>query len=222
MKFITPFFALVAATVVLAFPQNEQNATTGDSCNPEFDNYLDECIKLNCSDTAEVTEVCSTFKSDKCQQFYNTFTTEVDKCYSHQDPTIANLIKVSGKNHKKTMDSVCSEENEKCPFFQKEYKGKRDQSINDTCKSKKCIKATVEALESISNSTSTEISKGLIALINKVIDKPYNSSDSTGYNSISYMIHFLKSEYCTAQSSAITTVKYSMVAILLTIAYILF
>ncbi|OUM69802.1 hypothetical protein PIROE2DRAFT_57212 [Piromyces sp. E2] len=164
--------------------------------------------------------VCSTYKSDKCQQFYSTFTTESAKCNNElQDKKefVTNLV----YENKRTLDAICEEENKKCPFFQKEYKDRVDQAINDTCKSKYCIFTTIKAVEFSSNST--KILKGFDALRGRVIDKPYNSADSIDHDYNSYMSFFLKSKYCNAQSSdAAATMKYSMVAILLAIAYALF
>ncbi|OUM69801.1 hypothetical protein PIROE2DRAFT_2227 [Piromyces sp. E2] len=221
MKFITPFFAYVAATAVLAYPQNEQNATTtGENCDLNFDNFTNECVINESFYTLGIDQVCSTFKSDKCKEFYSTFNTKFAKC-SNAPQDKLDIVTSVVNNHKNTLDLICEDENKKCPFFQKEYKDRGDQAINDTCKSKNCILATLKAIEI--NSNSTKVTEGLNALRGRVIDKPYNTADSIDQDYNSYMLYFLKSEYCNAQSSdAAATMKYSMVAILLAIAYALF
>ncbi|OUM61912.1 hypothetical protein PIROE2DRAFT_11982 [Piromyces sp. E2] len=177
MKFSTTLYALIAtSTAALAFPQSR--------CDLNFFTENQECYSEYIFE--KLGQVCATFTTPKCQNFYNNIVSAALNC-GYSEKNRLNTIEMN----KKVLEYICvnDENNQPCPLIKVVDKTKENANrvINDTCKSKICTDAFNKAFESAIGKNELWEYQG------QVFTKDFNIDERTHEF---YAYSFLKSDYC--------------------------
>jgi hypothetical protein len=159
-----------------------------DICIEEQDNSeYNECMEnLN---TDNYKQICSTFKSEKCQNFFNNPLDYFPICKNdtnikeYYQPAIMDYIKISYE-----LICIYDENDNLCPFgLSVITESGADKFIRDTCKSKICTNSTIEVCKKMTMDK-------LLAYENS----PYTKGKFTykELNSYKKIIEVLESEEC--------------------------
>jgi len=130
MKFAQIALGLVAATAVLA----DTVSLSGD-CKKAYADY-EECGKT------EVDGFEKIYQSDKCQNYYKDPIATLSKCGELDAETKDKLIAdVKFSQAFNVLHTAKTEDGKACPL----YRNKKVEKVKDTCASKSCTTASIEA-----------------------------------------------------------------------------
>ncbi|OUM69799.1 hypothetical protein PIROE2DRAFT_2223 [Piromyces sp. E2] len=209
MKFTTPIFALIATSAVLAYPQNGMKGIPKD-CDANFFIQNSDCMPTGDRNTAGATpsfgnfgnkvlespeEYCSLYQTEKCKNFYNNLMSKASKCGMLEERNTENFEKGL-----KMLEIVCTtdDNNKICPFFTKDAKKNKTETINNTCKSKSCTESFLKLYELVYGYDNERLSASKGQVFNE--DYVYDESDENGDRALA----FLQSDYCAAKHAGAT------------------
>lgn len=243
MKIITPILSLLAITSTYSLSINknlirrsENNKYIKRSVNVNVNrnalNISLECRNdisksseyKECSDIkftkADYDYLCSNLNSQKCQNFYKDPLSYIPNCKNDQE-IVDLLSKPMMETNKASISFMCTKDSEGniCPAAEASLNGKNidAEAINETCKSKECIKGLSEMLKAtVKNIDAIEllsISTGKAGTTKKIF---------------SALLTSLESEQCVSQSEDVDTSSDSlnlgpifMIALILLISFFL-
>lgn len=154
MKFFNfQFITLIATSTILAVPVTIDN----DSCELALSEY-DECFYTSDINLLNIDSVCSTFHSEKCQNFYsNGFIKGLESCQSQNPKLFKVTDNVYNPIYNRLKFKCTNDENGNyCPMNKLELDLRTMINVNlytlyneaaeETCKSKACTDAYIQYL----------------------------------------------------------------------------
>jgi len=225
--FIAVALSNTLATKAKLMIRDEINNPSSDlfQCQKNIIEVFEPCTSKNITKET-IDDICSTFKSEKCQKLFNSNITSIEGCeHITEDitPSINNLINI----YTSQLELLCEkDENGKlCPlgesFINESNKKPNMTEIDETCKSKKCTDLSIKVLSSY-NSLDTINQK---LELNQLFGLIPNSTETDKDNNSKILTSLSTNCTTSAQSSdAITsaeiTISSTLLGILLFLLYL--
>jgi len=164
MKFTTLVTILAASTSAFAFPYERRDvlSLTGD-CGKVLKEQFSNCLISEKITLDNLENVCSTYKSEKCQNLIKSGIGKIDACSSQINTVIETFDKVISGKIASAIELKCAkdENGNVCPISnyviqngdipQDPNDDKWKQAVEETCKSKACSEAFINYTDATTN-----------------------------------------------------------------------
>lgn len=163
MKF-SALFTLVTASSALALPFEKRDIPgVSSDCYNALKSQFNDCLTSEKITFSNLESVCSAYKSEKCQNFFNSSISNIDSCSNEVKTVLESVEKTIKSNVSRIINLKCAkdENGNICPISNyviangdipsdpnnPEWK----QAVDETCKSKACSEAFINYSDSTVN-----------------------------------------------------------------------
>jgi len=176
-----------------------------EECRGEVENsdIYKQC-NSNAMDMSNYEEICKSFNSKQCEDYYKDPLSFVPKCTNDEFFNLS-ISSFKGKDVTKNYYCLVVDDNKVCPVAEASLNGEAvsEKLLEETCKSKACIEGLIKMFED-----SIESAEEYTKLLQMTKEGTFYDAGATK-KVLGQYVEFLKSEECTSQAKDdLATAKY--------------